>query len=253
MLRFVGVAGWCEVIEEHGITGGSACGGVPTPASPFLQILGFGEANARKETQVAVTDPQVGEILAGGHRRVPTQALRGLPYGLRGARVITVVGAKIEALDAAGSVIPERWGQTPRQALHIRRWRSPHRQPSGPCQLRADGLPGLVVRGGTTATTIRPFPGQLVGRAFLPCSAVEYELRRVPLRAVVVLDAAQPSARAAALPNFHALRGAPGIFAGGDLTAMRSGNAWLIVEQGRGPAQRTLLLRHLQAALHLAS
>jgi hypothetical protein len=65
-----------------------------------------------------------------------------------------------------------------------------------------------------------------------------------------VLDAAQPSSRAADLPSFHAVRAAPGIFAGGSLTAMRAGNAWLVVEQGRGPAERMRLLRHLNATVH---
>jgi hypothetical protein len=43
------------------------------------------------------------------------------------------------------------------------------------------------------------------------------------------------------------------MFAGGGLTATRWGNAWLVVGQGSGPAQRMLLLHHLGASVHVNS
>jgi hypothetical protein len=115
------------------------------------------------------------------------------------------------------------------------------------CQLRASGLRGLSTIGGTVATSIGPFPGQLVGHAFVPCIVTRFQLGGEPLKGIVLLDAADPRSRAAALPNFHAVRRAPGVFAEGSLTATRAGNAWLIVEQGRGSAERIRLLRHLIA------
>jgi hypothetical protein len=250
MLNFVGVAGWCEVYEENGITGGSACGGVPASAQPFLQISTSGEAKTPDETQVAVTAPQITAILVDGHRRVQTAPLPGLPYGLRGARVVTRVGATLAALDTNGNRVPQVWSQPPRQAT-VRGWRYPQRPPSGTCQLQVGRVPGLAVRGGAVATSIRPFPGQLVGHAFLPCAATEYVMRGVPLKAIILLDAAEPTSRAADLPSFHPVRRAPGMFAGGDLTAMRSGNAWLVAEQGSGSVQRMRLLRHLTATIRL--
>lgn len=249
MLTSVGLAGWCEVPEEHGAIDGSACGGVPTSHQPFLQILGSGEARSPKETQVAVTDPQVTAIVIDGHRRVRTSPLPGLPYGLRGARIVTRVGATLTALDADGHPVPRFWEQPVRQAA-VRYWHYPQREPSGACRLWAGGLSGLQARGGSVATTLRPFPGQLVGHAFLPCNVSEYRLKREPLKAMIVLDAAQPGSRPEDLPSFHAIRTAPGMFAGGSLTAMRSGNAWLVVGQGRGPIERMLLLRHLSATVH---
>jgi hypothetical protein len=250
MLSFVGVAGWCEVPEEHGVIGGSACGGLPRPSQPFLQIMGAGEAKSPAETKVAVTDPQITAILIDGHRRVQSTPVPGLPYGLRAVRVVTRVGAPLAALDTHGHTVPQNWLQPPRQAT-VRRWRYPQRPPSGTCEPRASRLPGLAVRGGAVATSIRPFPGGLIGHAFLPCAATEYTLRDGPIRVLIVLDAAQPASRAADLPSFHAVRGAPRMFAGGDLTAIRSHDAWLIAEQGRGPAERMLLLRHLSAAVRL--
>ena len=87
----------------------------------------------------------------------------------------------------------------------------------------------------------------------MPCAESEFSLGREPLKAMVVLDAAQPDGPVADLPGLHRVRGAPGIFAGGGLTARRSGDAWLVVGQGRGPAQRMLLLDHLGASVHLSS
>lgn len=252
MLNTVGVAGWCEVPEEHGVTEGSACGGVPLSSQPFLQILGSGEHKSPDETQVAVTDPQITAILLDGHKRVQTTPLPGLPYGLRGARVVTPVGATLVALDAKGNRVSQMWRQPPHQAT-VRSWRQPQHPPNGTCRLQVSGLSGLTVLGGAVATTLRPFPGQLVGHAFLPCAASEYRMRREPLKAMVVVDAARPSSRAADLPSFHAVRAAPGMFAGGSLTAMRSGNAWLVVGQGSGPTERMLLLRHLVATVHAGS
>jgi hypothetical protein len=251
MLNLVGMAGWCEIPEEHGVPRGGACGGdLPTPSQPFVQIFGSGEASSPVETQFAVTNPAVAAVLIDGRRRVQTTTLPGLPYGLRGARIVARAGATLAALDGSGHLLPQRWGQPPPRAT-VRRWRYPQHSPRAACQLQNSWLPGLAVRGGAVATSIRPFPGQLIGHAFLPCATTEYEMLGMPLKAFLVLDAAQPATRAADLPSFHPVSAAPGIFAAGELTAMRSGNAWLVAEQGRGFGERTVLLRHLHATVRL--
>jgi hypothetical protein len=248
VVSVVGEAGWCEVIEERGVTGGSACGGVPTPSEPFLQIQGSGEAKSRVETQTAVADPRVAAILVGGTRRVPTVALPGLPYGLRGARIVTSRGATLTALDAGGHRIAQQWAQPARQGA-VSSWRYPQAPPHGVCQIRAVGVRGLSISGGTVATTLRPFPGQLVGHAFVPCVVIRFRIGREPLKASLLLDAAHPRSSAGGLPNFRSVPGAPGVLAEGGLDAMRARNAWLIVGQGRGRAQRIGLLRHLIATV----
>ena len=251
-LNVVGVAGWCVVPEEHGRATGSACGGVATSSQPFLQIFGSGKAGSSELTLVAVTDPQITAVVVDGNRTVETKALPGLPYGLRAARLLTRAGAKLSALDAQGKRVAQAWSQAPRQAS-VRRWRYPERRPEGACGLSVSALPTITTRGGAVATTLRPFGGQLVGDAFLPCAESEFRLGGEPLKAVVVLDAAQPGGPVADLPGLHRVRAAPGIFAGRGLTATRSGDAWLVVEQGSGPAQRMLLLHHLGASIHLSS
>jgi hypothetical protein len=260
----VGQAGWCEVIEENGVTGGSACGGAPTPAQPMLQVQGSYTGGAPYKTTVVVSDPQVAAILANRTLRAPTLPLPGLPYGLRGTLIKVAANAQtaphsphyllqryatdptLVALDAQGHPIPQRWQRRiPLQAI-VRSWHYPSAPPSGSCRLHAT-LPGLTARSGQVASAIRPFPGRLVGHAFLPCVATAYELHGLPLRATMVLDAANPRTRAAALPDFKPVPKMPGFFAQGGLTARRSGNAWLIAAQGAGVRQRIQLLRQITA------
>jgi hypothetical protein len=258
----VGQAGWCTVIEEHGVTGMSACGGVPRPSSPFLQVQGWGEGCSHISRTVAVTIPQVAAVVVNGGSHVATEPLPGLPYGLRAARILSpagtpaqcragdVPGTTTKPLDAHGRLISSRWPTLPLQG-RVGSWRYPGRPPEGVCALRAGGVPGLSTSSGEVLSAIRPFPGRIVGHAFLPCIATVYRLGQLPLRATVVLDALNPSARVAALPDFKAVRGAPGFFSEGGLTARRSGRAWLIVGQGSGLAERMRLLRHLSSTVEL--
>ena len=258
----VGRAGWCEVIEENGRTGGSACGGVPTPSQPMLQTQGSYVAGSAYETTVVVSDPQVAAILASDKLRAPTVSLPGLPYGLRGALIRipakdqtapsshlrpSAAEPALIALDGQGRPIPipPRRQSAPLQAT-VRSWHYPSPPLTGSCQVHAT-LAGLTARSGQVASAIRPFPGRLVGHAFLPCIATVYELHGMPLSATMVLDTVNPQTRAAALPDFKPVPKMPGFFAQGGLTARRSGNAWLIAAQGTGMRQRVQLLRHLTA------
>jgi hypothetical protein len=262
-LMEVGRAGWCTVIEENGITGGSACGGVANPSNPFVMVQSSSVGGSHRSTTTVVAIPQVVTILVNGRRRVRTVPLPGLPYGLRGARIVTPVHEPVGSLppqpmsptlvplNAQGHPIPQRrYANMPLQAT-VRSWHYPSRAPQGSCRLHVSGLPGLATRGGEVASAIRPFPGQLVGHAFLPCISTTYFLKGLPVKAMIVLDAANPRVRTAALPDFKPVPRAAGFFFEGGLTARRSGNAWLIVGQGDGLSERMRVLRHLIATVGL--
>jgi hypothetical protein len=262
----VGQAGWCVLIELHGRTGGSACGGAPTPSRPILQAQSSAAGGASLETTVVVTDPQVATVLADNTVRVATVSLPGLPYGLRGALIrlpaarssgahttgsllrLELASPTLKALDPHGHVIPKAASDRVELQAHVRSWAYPATPPNGACELHST-LPGLAALRGQVADTIQPFPGRMVGHAFLPCSTTEYYLHNQPLSATVVIDAARPRARASALPDFNPIPRAPGFFAQGALTARRSATAWLIVGQGSGLALRMRVLRHLTATV----
>jgi hypothetical protein len=262
----VGEAGWCEVSEEDGKVGGSACGGAPTTSIPFLMVMGFGEGNSPITTTFAVTIPAVASIEVNGKQRVLPVAVPGLPYGLRAARIVTSStehltpamkravrrqGTVLVAFNAQGRRIPRGRVFARHPQARVISWRYPSRPADGSCQLSAKGMPGLIARAGKVATDIRPFPGKLVGQAFLPCAETQYSLHGGPIRALIMLNAANPSALAAALPNFKPAPHAPGYFAEGSVTAARDGKFWLVVGQGASRHQQIEVLRHLNATVHL--
>jgi len=276
----VGVAGYCEAVEESGRTGVSACGGVPTASEPLVIGVGYGQEGG-PSTHVAVTLPEVASVLVNGVRRVPTLTVRGLPFGLRAVRVRTSRTSETERLsppikttvrrrgfvlvplNAQGQKLAEHpigderqaqvlvWGHGSPEIL-FSRGALAHPPSNSPCELAVNGLPDLTARAGLVATDIRPFPGKVVGEAFLPCIETQYQLGREPVRALVMLNAADPSGHVGNMPGFTPVPGAAGFFTeGGTLTAKRVGNAWLVVGQGSSLSQRLEVLRHLSATVRL--
>ncbi len=268
----VGQAGYCFANEENGVTGSSACGGPPLTSSPLVMVDGYGEPRSGHATTIVVALPDVVTLLVDGNRRVPTSAVPGLPYGLRAARIVTMkhearppgrpfgAGPTIVPLNAAGHQLPEHALRSDQQA-HVVRWGRPSRPllgssgakrpPRGRCELQPIGLRALRAVGGEVAMDIHAFPDTIVGEAFMPCIETRYLLGDAPVRALVLLNSADPSAPAGPLPNFRPVRGERGFYTeGGALTATRAGNDWLVVGQGSSPRQRILVLRHLRATIH---
>jgi hypothetical protein len=263
-----GEYGWCVGVEEHpGVIAGGGCAAMPVSSRPLAMELSSASATMHQEALVVLTTPQVAAILVNGRRRVATVALPGLPYGLRAARVVTHVGQvrrkasraggrvlarpfepAVVALDAHGRPIPNTSVRGPFEALNT--------SERGPCALRASGLPGLAPQWSHVAGAIRPFTGQLVGRAFFSCIDTEFYFQRWPLDAAILLDAAHPGVPPAAIPGLTPVSGQRGYFNGpgdfkGELTATRLRNAWLVVAGGSGLAQRIEVLRHLTPTVKL--
>lgn len=77
-----------------------------------------------------------------------------------------------------------------------------------------------------------------------------------PLETSILLDAQHPGAFRAAIPGMKPITGEPGLFWApgdwhGEITAVRRGNAWLVVAGGSGLHQRLEVLRHLTASVRL--
>ena len=259
-----GTSGWCVgLLEGSGEISGGGCGALPVRSRPIVTVLSTASATARTNSVVVLTTPAVRSLLVNGSRRVPTGVVAGLPYGLRGARVVLPLHVKRSPSGRLVIAAPVEPGLVA-LAADGRRLRdpAPKRRPgpavtaSGPCTLTAPGLPGARKQWSHLAAPIRPFPEQLVGRAFSSCVDVEYYLHGWPLDAAVLLDAAQPGSLPAAIPGLAPLpehRGyvnGPGDFKG-ELTATRRGSAWLVVAGGNGLAQRLRLLSHLKATISL--
>jgi len=273
----VGRAGWNVVIEENGSYGGGTGIGVIHPSMPFVSVSGSSEGGSHLWTTVAVTLPEVSAVVVEGKTRVATEALPGLPYGLRAARVVTpfeephsfpgpLLGGQrgippIAALGANGEALPQASTRETREDPvqgTVHRWSRANGPARGSCQLHASGGAGLVAERGATLSDIRPYPGQIFADAFLVCSATLYSLDGHQLRAYVLLDAAHPGTAPAMIPGLEPVPGAPGIYGGNsgyyggptNLIARRAGEGWVAV-QGAGPAERTQLLEELSATIDL--
>lgn len=182
----------------------------------------LGSAGSHHEVTAAVTTPQVAAILVDGKCRVPTVALPGLPRGLRAARILIPV-------------------EEPARRLPGRRL---PRHPAGPSLVALDGSGHPITPGAPS------YVRQATVRSWrYPNPSAQGHCR--PLDAEILLDAAHPGARPAAIPDWKPVPGAPRFFSEGGLTARRSGNARLIARQGSGLAQRMLLLPHLTATVRL--
>jgi hypothetical protein len=271
----VGHAGWQLFFEQHGAQTGGQGDGPALSSDPIIAGGGSGAGGSHRWRTILVTTPNVAAILVDGRTRVPTIALPGLPYGYRAAQIVTAVApaeerippglgrraqgpASLAPLDAQGQPIRSKSNNLSPFQGKVLAWEYPAKTPEGSCGLSARPLPGLTASGGTALSDVRPYPaeligGHIVGHAFLPCVSVEYHLKGMPLHALIVLDAADPGAPVASLPDFEPVRGAPGFLDEGGLTARLEGRAWLIVGQGSGLAQRVDLLRHLTALVRLGS
>lgn len=268
-----GQYGWCLTIG-----GGGTCPTVPQQVA-VAGVIGD-EPGAREETLTVLLAQDVASVQVPG-RQARLVTLPGrLPYGLRVAELLVSrrvpassrrlpqsgrpspptpsTPQTLVAVDAHGRILARETtlDQTGLPTNMVRWWKRPRSLPSGPCQMRAHGLARLAGQWGHVAVAIRPFPGQIAGRAYFSCIDIEYYLHGWPLDAAILLDAARPGALPAPIPGVTPVRGAPGVFNGrghwnGDLTARRSGNAWLVVAGGSGLAQRVQVLKHLRVTVRL--
>lgn len=248
-----GEYGWCLVIGR-----GGGCPYIPAELVTTVDVGGT-EVPGKEQIRLLI-GPKVAGVLVNG-RQGQMVTLGRLPYGLRVAQITFPKGSgvvyyaeSLRAIDAHGKPLgPSQavWGQGG-PAVKIRWWQRPSSLPRGPCQIRATGLAGLTAEWGRVATTIRPYPHKIAGRAFFSCIDTEYYLNNWPLQTALLVDAQHPGRPPAPIPSMAPISGAPGMFKApggwhGEITAVRHGNAWLVVAGGRGLSQRVQVLRHLSA------
>jgi hypothetical protein len=265
-----GAYGWCLTID-----GGGSCPIVPTGGGELMGDLIATEPRTHTEVITLLLPPEAAGVLVNGKRQ-PAVTIASLPYHLRVAKITiprpsTPAGPtsneppqapgpstpqSLLAIDAQGHVLRSTraaTGEAP--AIRIAWWKRPTALPKGPCQIRAHGIPGLEPEWGHVASSIAPYPERIVGRAFYSCIDTEYYLHKWPLDAAILLDAQHPGSTPAAIPGLTRLRGAPALYNGpgdgfhGPETAIRKGDAWLIVAGGSGLDQRIDVLEHLSASV----
>jgi hypothetical protein len=277
-----GEIGWCEQTTRGAAIGCSE--GVPMPGSPIVGpssigggLPAVGRPAPGEGLSVVFTAPQVAAVRVPHGPTVLTRAFASLPYGYRAAvfefnprlprgggigAQLTFLRAtrQVIALDSLGRRIAANSSGPPNEPTVP--W-SPSHQPVGKsCSLAAKQGTNLELGVGTVVPTVTAAP-EITGQAFLPCLSTDLDL--VPshpvstpsanlgiMQAAILLNAKDPGAPAAALPNVSPLPGHPAMFNNPDLqttvantaglTATRVGNAWLVVAGGHGTAQRVAAL-----------
>ncbi|HMD56731.1 MAG TPA: hypothetical protein VKG82_04605 [Solirubrobacteraceae bacterium] len=254
--------GWCVMLSD-----GGSCATVPVQNARTLsgvRSIGSlaGTSSTRNEEQItALLAAPVEGVLANG-RPASVLALARLPYGLRLAQIDlprapwAAPRPSLLATGAGGRPLAYIEPESGAIVSDVRWWERPEPLPSGPCQIRAHGLTALEPEWGHVAAAIRPYPAKIIGRAFASCIDIEYYLHNWPLETAILLDAQHPGAFPATIPGMRAIEGAGGLFAApgdwhGEITAIRRGDAWVVVAGGSGVSQRMEVLAHLRTSVAL--
>lgn len=280
-----GVSGVCTMIVFEGPHGDGygGCGApYPTTSMPYLApggrtaypdgIIAKGGA-----LEYFLTGPNVAAVRIGAHLVITPRREPGLPAGDRavvfylpggspeidppwfpagqlglphGTETLSVVG-----VGRNGAPISVERGVQPFR-LPARYWERPEKAPSGACALAAP-LSYHAYRG-TTAVRLDAEP-DVEGAALTSCISVDYEIGGATLTAAVLVNARSPTSAPAALFGASPVAGHAGLVNREEdaglhtntriaFTARRERNAWIVVQGGRGLADRIRVLRALRVA-----
>ncbi len=280
-----GVSGVCTMIVFEGAHGEGygECGApYPTSSMPYLApggrtVYPNGIIPKGGALEYFLTGPSVAAVRIGTRLVITPRREAGLPAGDRAVVFYLPAGspqvdppwlpagqlgpshaAKALSVIAVGrdrATIPVDQNTQPFR-LPARYWERPQKEPRGACALTAP--PRYRAFRGTTAARLEP-EKDVEGAALTSCLSVDYKVAGTTLTAAVLLNAKSPTSAPPALFGASPLAGQPGLVNREEdtglhsssliaFTARRDGRAWIVVEGGRGLAQRMQAVR----ALHVA-
>ena len=280
-----GTSGVCAMIVfegPHGHGEGSCGAPYPTTTMPYLAPDGRiaypgGVISKGGAIEYFLTGPNVASVRIGTHLSVTPRSEPGLPAGDRavvfylpagtpeidppwfptgqlslphGAKTLSIV-----AIGRNGAPIQINRGAQPFR-LPARFWERPEKPPSGACALTAPS--SYKPFRGTTAVRLES-NADVEGAALTSCLSVDYKVAATTLTAAVLVNARSPKRAPPALFGASPVANQPGVVTREEVTglhrstriaftARRDGNAWIVVEGGRGLAQRIRALRSLHVA-----
>jgi hypothetical protein len=230
-----GNVGWCYSVvtrstATEGGGGGNGCG--PAGSTERAVIGGIGFSDGTRGVTALIVDGRAASVKVGA-RTIATRTDPGLPAGWKMAVFTGLESVDVTPLDAQGRALPNA---DPATSWAAGRHRYPVRTvdaadpPDTPCAIRAAPLPELrAVRAKLLKAYPAHAPADVREPAFLACSTSVFYLGRTRLRAAVLVNALDHTARAADLPpNFQT-------------TARRVQQGWLVLFGGT-PSQRKRVL-----------
>jgi hypothetical protein len=277
-----GVSGVCAMIVFEGPRGegyGSCGASYPTSAVPYLAPGGrvaypHGLIPKGGALEYFLTAPNVATVRIGTHLVITPRREPGLPAGDRAVVFYLPAGSpeidppwfpaeqpglpratrtlSVTAFGRDGAPIPVDQRAQPFR-LPARYWERPQKPPWGACTLAAPS--SYRAYRGTTAVRLVAEP-DVEGAALTSCLSVDYKVAGTTVTAAVLVNAKSPRRAPPALFGASPLAGQPGLVNREEhaglhsstliaFTARRDGDAWIVVEGGRGLAQRIQALRAL--------
>jgi hypothetical protein len=256
-----GWTGWCLTVQE------AAHKRTRCPIAPSGGMIAYErwETGGQEAQGYVLTSGTTDAVAVDEQGSVPTMPVEGFDGEFSAALVEipgTTAGRWPDEFEAVSRGFRESshhgLGQPPTApsiSLPATYWKAPQAPPSGPCAIGIGRLPGLRLRWGHVVGAVRAVP-ELAQGGYISCDDTELSVRGSSLNAAILLDAAQPGfAPPQPLPNAHPVRGPRHLYAApgwsGTILAERVGDAWLVVEGGRGLRQRESVLAHLRATVRL--
>jgi hypothetical protein len=280
-----GTSGVCSTITfegPHGVGYGSCGAPYPTTSMPYLAPDGRtaypnGIIPKGGALEYVLTGPRVAAVRIGTHLLVTPRREPGLPEGDRAVVFYLPAGSpeidppwfpvaqfgvphgtgtlSVVAVDINGAAIPVDRGAEPFR-LPARYWERPQKPPRGACALKAPS--SYSAFRGTTALRLEP-EADVEGAALTSCLSVDYHVAGTTLTAAVLVNAKSPRSAPPPLVGASPVSGHAGLVNREEdtgvhsstllaFTARRDGDAWIVVEGGRGLAQRIQAVRDLQIA-----
>jgi hypothetical protein len=278
-----GVSGVCTMIVfegPHGEGYGDCGAPYPTTAMPYLApdgrtVYPNGIIPKGGALEYFLTGPRVAAVRIGARLVITPRREAGLPAGDRAVVFYLPAGSpqidppwfpaaqlglshtakslSVVAVGRGRATLPIDQDARPFR-LPAQYWERPQQEPRGACALAAPSR--YHAFGGTTALRLEP-ETDVEGAALTSCLSVDYKVAGTTLTAAVLVNAKSPMSAPPALFGASPLAGQRGLVNREEdtglhsssriaFTARRDGLAWIVVEGGRGLAQRIQAVRALE-------
>jgi hypothetical protein len=247
----IGEAGWClsltQTTDGRSQGGGMACGPAATTGTPLIAGMS-GSVAGRPGAQLvaSIVDRRVAGLRLHDGSVVRARADPALPDGWRSLVVFQERPRKSRYLGADGRAARAAY-EAPRSPVPERlafRTTDPA-SPARTCRIRSSDPGAARV---TSARELRTLPGPtrgLNGRPFRSCATARVTHGGRTYTAAVLVDAQDPSSRAARLPGGRPRDASrvtvPGDIAREGIAARRVGRGWLLVQGSDASERRTVL------------
>jgi hypothetical protein len=248
----IGQAGWCltdaRMADGRPYGTGSACGPAAPASHPLIAGLTSSIDDSGSDAQVtaSIVDARIAGLRLHDGTVVTSRADPSLPDGWRSLVVVQDHARRSRYLGPDGRAARAYYEAPRMRRPTVLPFRTTKPGAAGRvCRLRtADPGVARITSARELVAVPGPTPGYN-GRPFLSCATARLTHRGRPYVAAVLVDATDPSSRAARLPGARPRDGSRASVAGdairGPIDARRVGHGWLLVQGPDAAVRRSIL------------